>query len=134
MSLLMDRQRYLRLYLAKLHKLCVLGIQAVVNTGLIRLVQIRQKMLEVVCDMEGDGGGWIEIANIGETMRKMQIYKDKYQKGYQATNPEGEHIFPVRFDGLDGGEGDLEMLLCDYLWVKFAIISSQFLVNHFVIC
>ena len=68
-----------------------------------------ENAFQVVCDMQEDGGGWIEIANIGDNMRKMQIYKDKYQKGYQATNIDGEHIFPCSaFDGLDGGEGDLE--------------------------
>ena len=44
MNLLTDRQKYLRLYLAKLRKLCDPGIQAVANTGLIRLAQTQGRM------------------------------------------------------------------------------------------
>ena len=87
--------------------------------------------------MQEDGGGWIEIANIGDNMRKMQIYKDKYQKGYQATNIDGEHIFPCSaFDGLDGGEGDLSELKSQIMNdpentdLKFKLAEKYLLTNE----
>eukprot|EP00945_MAST-04E_sp_MAST-4E-sp1_P006804 g6804.t1 len=64
---------------------------------------------QVKCDMMEDGGGWIELANIGSNLKKAQLHADKYAKGFQKESINGEHIFPCNvFDGLDGGDADLE--------------------------
>eukprot|EP00505_MAST-04D_sp_SCG-Rhode-Island_P000887 Stramenopile-MAST_4_protein_887 len=70
-----------------------------------------QNSFQAVCDMSEDGGGWIEYASIGNALKRGDLHKDKYLKGYNSNVAKlgTEHIFPCNaFDGLDGGEGDLQ--------------------------
>ncbi len=40
---------------------------------------------EVYCDMDLNGGGWTQIAKVGETLSKSKLSGESYEKGLGGT-------------------------------------------------
>ena len=89
----------------------LLAQQANATTGLYWLnpkgVAPATNAFQSYCDMDTDGGGWVQVAHVGAKMKEGRIDKNSYLKGTGKVGMTGSKMSEFiemcsKFDGLDG--------------------------------
>jgi len=81
---------------------------------------------QVTCDMSTDTGGWVELANVGDTLRESHLGKDVFLNGIGNPAEDEEYVIACdKFNGLDGNK-DADELTAVVLRVTLGEVRDYF--------